>query len=286
MSTITGRPPISAIVDFSSGRIAIDTLARPRPPKQRRTKDERSFARAIASARAIVAEGHDRPSLVSNIACELAAEIIEGLRVPGDDLNSVELSRRFQTSRTPIREALMLLEKEGLVSIPPRRRPRVTSLAMEEVREIYQARAALFDLIATDVARRAPAEEIATLRTPLAEMERAYSNSDLNGFVWANVDFYDRNTQLANNRTVKRILDSLLLRTLRLRRLSLSQPGRMQQSLDDNARLLKAYEDRDATLAAALIRSNHINALAALEKCLSSQPQSAGAQHPTEELGA
>ena len=52
------------------------------------------------------------------------------------------------------------------------------------------------------------------------------------------------------------------------RRLSLSQPGRMQKSLDDHIRLMKAYEDRDANLAAALIRSNHINALAALEACV------------------
>jgi DNA-binding GntR family transcriptional regulator len=139
---------------------------------------------------------------------------------------------------------------------------------MEEVREIYQARAALFDLIATAVARNASTGDIATLRAPLSEMERAFHDEDLNAFVWANVDFYDRNTQLANNRTVKRILDSLLLRTLRLRRLSLSQPDRMQASLDDNARLLKAYENRDARLAAALISSNHMNALAALEKCL------------------
>jgi DNA-binding GntR family transcriptional regulator len=220
-----------------------------------RIKDLRSFARAREVARAIVAERHDRPSLVSNIACDVAAEIIEGQRSPGDDLNSVELSRR-------------LLEKEGLVRIPPRRRPRVALLAMEEVREIYQARAALFDLIATAVARNASTGDIATLRAPLSEMERAFHDEDLNAFVWANVDFYDRNTQLAKNRTVKRILDSLLLRTLRLRRLSLSQPDRMQASLDDNARLLKAYENRDATLAAALIRSNHMNALAALEKCL------------------
>jgi DNA-binding GntR family transcriptional regulator len=196
-----------------------------------RVADKRSFTRALAVARAIVAERHDRPSLVANIACEIAAEIIEGLRQPGDDLNSVDLSRRYRTSRTPTREALMLLEKEGLVDIPPRRRPCVASLAMDEVRDIYRAR-------------------------------------DLNGYVWANVDFYDRNTQLANNRAVKRILDSLLLRTLRLRRLSLSQPGRLQKSLDDHIRLVKAYEDGDANLAAALIRSNHINALTALEKCL------------------
>ena len=96
-------------------------------------------------------------------------------------------------------------------------------------------------------------------------MERTCRARDLNGYVWANVDFYDRNTQLANNRAVKRILDSLLLRTLRVRRLILSQPGRMQNSLDDHVRLVKAYEDGDANLAAALIGSNHINALAALE---------------------
>jgi DNA-binding GntR family transcriptional regulator len=247
--------------------LTIDTLLTPAPTSTR-IKDKRSFARAAAVARAIVAERHDRPSLVSNIACEIAAEIIEGLRQPGDDLNSVELSRRYRTSRTPIREALMLLEKEGLVDILPRRRPRVASLDMDEVRDIYRARAALFELIATDVARSVTPDGIGTLHAALAEMERASRNGDLNGFVWANVDFYDRNTQLANNRTVKRILDSLLLRTLRLRRLSLAQPGRLQKSLDDHTRLVKAYEDRDANLAAALIRSNHINALAALEKCL------------------
>lgn len=249
----------------------IDTLVKPKSPPPRAARDERSFARAQAVIRRIVAERHDRPSLVSEIACEVGAEIIEGLRQPNDDLNSVELSRRYKTSRTPIREALMLLEKEGLVDVPPRRRPRVASLQIEEIREIYRVRAALFELIAADVARHASAEDIADLRKLLAEMERANRAGDLNLYVWANVDFYDRNTQLANNRTVKRFLDSLLLRTLGLRRLSLSQPGRLRQSFDDHNRLVQAYADGDPTLAAALIRSNHINALAALEKYFSGQ---------------
>lgn len=230
-----------------------------------RKTDTTSLARAEAVVRRVVAERHDRPSLVSQIACEIGAEIIEGVRLPGNDLNSVELSRRYRTSRTPIREALMLLEKEGLVDVPPRRRPRVITLSIVEIREIYRARAALFELIAGDVARFASADDIASLRPLLAAMERGYRSRNLDAYVWANVDFYDRNTQLANNRTVKRMLDSLLLRTCRLRRLSLSQPGRMQESFDDHARLMRAYEDRDAKLAAALIRSNHINALAALE---------------------
>ncbi len=114
-------------------------------------------------------------------------------------------------------------------------------------------------------ARRAARRRKKKKTKSAAELERAYRANDLNSFVWANVDFYDRNTQLARNRTVKRILDSLLLRTLSLRRLSLSQSGRMQQSFDDHSRLVKAYEGRDHKLAAALMHSNHINALAALE---------------------
>lgn len=239
-------------------------------------RDERSFGQALAVIQRVVAERNDRPSLVSRIACEIGAEIVEGLRAPGDDLNSVELSRRYRTSRTPIREALMLLEKEGLVDVPPRRRPRVAALAIDEVREIYRARAALFELIAADVARDASDADIASLRPLLERMELAYRHGDLNAYVWANVEFYDRNTQIADNRTIKRILDSLLLKTLRFRRLSLSQPGRMQKSYDDHTRLMRAYEDRDSNLAAALIRSNHINALASLEACLA--PETSGAR--------
>jgi DNA-binding GntR family transcriptional regulator len=239
--------------------------------------DERSLQRAEAVVQRLIAERHDRPSLVARIACEVGARIVVGRLVPGDDVNSVELSRRYQTSRTPVREALMLLEKEGLVDVPPRRRPRVVTLSIGEIREIYRARAALFELIASDTARYASSEEIASLRALLDAMERGYRRDDLDDYVWANVDFYDRNTHLANNRTVKRILDSLLLRTLPLRRLSLSQPGRLARSCDDHRRLMQAYEDRDANLAVALIRSNHINALAALETyfATTSEPEKA-----------
>jgi hypothetical protein len=64
--------------------IDMRTKLRPDAPLHR---DECSFARAKAVARAIVTEHHDRPSLISEIACELAAEIIEELRRAGEDLN-------------------------------------------------------------------------------------------------------------------------------------------------------------------------------------------------------
>ena len=230
-----------------------------------------SLAQAKTVIARIVAEGQDRESLVSRIACDVGAEILEGIRNPGDDLNSVELSRTYKTSRTPVREALMLLEKEGLVEVPPRRRPRVMRLSIVEIREIYRVRAALLELIAADVARKVSDQDVADLVHLVEEMGRAHDRHDLSGYVWANVAFHDRNTQLAENRTAKRIIDSLLLRTLPLRRLSLSQGSRLQESLADHTNLVRAYEKHDPYLAAALIRSNHMNALAALESYAAEQ---------------
>ncbi len=227
-----------------------------------------SLAAAKKVINRIVAERHDRPSLVAKIACDIGAEIIQGLILPGDDLNSVELSRRFKTSRTPIREALILLEKEGLVDIPPRRRPRVKRLAIEEIKDIYEARAALFVLMGQAVALHATDDDIAHLESSLTELRKYQKKQDLEAFLWANVNFFDLVTQFANNRTIRSILDSLLLRTLPLRRLSLSLPGRMTSSLDDSTRLVRAFRQRDANLAAALIQSNHINALKALSEHL------------------
>ena len=238
--------------------------------KTRPLNDEQSTSaplmRAEAVVRRIMVQRHDRPSLVSDIACQIGAEIIEGIRKPGDDLNSVDLARLYDTSRTPVREALMLLEKEGLVEIPPRRRPSVLVFDVRQVREIYQARGALLALVAAEIAANATPDQLKGLRELIDTMERA--QADVSSYIWANVEFYDRSTQVADNHFVKRIVESLLLRTLPLRRLSLSQPGRLQKSLDDHIRLFRAFEERDSALAAALIRANHQTALATLERVL------------------
>jgi DNA-binding GntR family transcriptional regulator len=225
-----------------------------------------SLKKAQDVIRAVVASQHDRPSLVAQIACEVGADIVEGRIHPGEDLNTVELARRYQTSRTPVREALIILENEGLVDIPPRKRPRAKVYSMEEVREIYRTRTALLEFVATDVATFATDEDLDTLKAILADMKRAVRNKDITAYVWLNVDFHDCNAQLSRNATVKRIIDSLLVRTLAMRRISLSQPGRMEESLENHLRLVNAYEKRDSYMAGAILRSHHTEALANIEK--------------------
>lgn len=218
--------------------------------------------------RRIVGKEDDRESLVTEIACVVGAQILSGIRAPGSGLNSVELARRFATSRTPIREALMLLEKQGLVEILPRRRPRVAGLSLVEIREIYQVRAVMIGLIASEATLHATVEDIDVLRRLLQRMDHAAATGDWTEYYWGNVAFHDCLTDIAHNRTVRRILDSLVLRSLRFRRLTLSRPERVQRSLADHANLLRAIEDRDEELAAVQAKSNVLGALRVLEASL------------------
>jgi DNA-binding GntR family transcriptional regulator len=159
----------------------------------------------------------------------------------------------------------MLLEKEGLVDIPPRRRPRAKVLDVRTIREIYRTRATLLEFIASDVALQASEADIAKLRAQLNLLERLGAANDVRAYMWANIEFYDLNSDASGNMTAKRIVESLLLRTIALRRWSLSLPGRLEASLDDHRRLVRAYEQRDALLAAAIMRSNHMTALKNIE---------------------
>lgn len=224
-----------------------------------------SFENAAAMVRRIVAVRHVKPSLVSELACEIGAEIIEGIRAPGEDLNTVDLSNQYRTSRTPIREALMLLEKEGLVDIPPRRRPRVMKAELAEVRDIYHARSALLGLVVSRVAVVVEPAQLDELDQIVEAMHAAAEAADVSTYLWANTEFHEKNNNIASNLVVTRILDSLLLRSLPFRKLSLSRPQGMERSCRDHLYLMQAYRDHDPVLAAAIMRSNVANALARLE---------------------
>lgn len=228
-------------------------------------------------ARLLRVDEHNN-SLVVRIAEEVGWDIIGGSLLPGNDLNSVDLARRFNTSRTPVREALMLLEKEGLVEIRARRRPRVAAVELGPVREIYRIRAALNAVVSELICANATDEGLRELRERFAAMRAAADAGDVDAYFWANVRFNERATELAGDATLKRILDSLGLRVLQLRHLSMSAPSRLTQSANDHERLLQAYEDRDVELASALNRSIILNALRAIEKMGWSGPTKAAAE--------
>jgi DNA-binding GntR family transcriptional regulator len=213
--------------------------------------------------RQMLRDGRTDVSLVDRMVEDLARQIIDGSLPPGTDVNSVDLARRFNTSRTPVREALLTLQREGLVDIPARRRPRVAPVTLSQARELYEIRASLHALVSELIV--AQESDLSVLATWQAHLRDDASRGDVDAYFWHNVSFRQAEAEAAGNRQLTRLLSSLGLRTLQLRHVSLSLPGRLDRSVEDHERLLAAYADGDAPLAVALTRSIIMTGLRSIE---------------------
>lgn len=216
-------------------------------------------ATAISDRRSLmlmsVRDVTDREPLAQEIFDEIAIDIVEGRLRPGDSVNSVDLARRFGTSRTPVREALAELERHGVVVVPPRRRPYVVHATLKQVQDIYVLRANLFSLVSELIVDNCPAERLGELWKWQQALEDDAARNAVDDYFWHNVGFRLVEVGLSGNSELQRTLHTLGLRTLQFRHLSLSQPGQIQRSVADHRRLLMAYEERDKTAATGMTRA-------------------------------
>jgi DNA-binding GntR family transcriptional regulator len=208
----------------------------------------------------------DRAPLAQQIFDEIAIAIVEGRLRPGDSLNSVGLARRFNTSRTPVREALADLERQGAIVVPPHRRPYVAHVTLSQAKEVYDIRAALFALVSELIVDSRTVAPLAELWRWQDALERDAARGAVDDYFWHNVGFRLVEVRLAANEQLQRMVGILGIRTLQFRHLSLSQPGRLQRSVEDHRRLLIAYEERDRTAAIAMSRGLIMAGYRALER--------------------
>src|ERR1700712_4920 len=103
------------------------------------------------------------PTSSLRVSEELREAILSGEFGPGERLRTAMLATRFGSSRTPVREALVQLEGEGLVDIEPRRGALVRSFASTDLIDLYEIRALLEPAAAARAALRASANQLARL---------------------------------------------------------------------------------------------------------------------------
>lgn len=208
-------------------------------------------------------------SLVGRIANDIARAISDGSLKAGDDLNSVELATRFGTSRTPVREALMLLEKEGLVEIPPRRRPRVAHISLDEIEELYQIRAVLNGMMITLFVRNATEDELREM-VALHDKVKQSAHTNPDAFQEDRRRLHNYWLDHCGNRSLRDLLSTYKMR-MSVGRLVNYEPEDVERSLVDHARLVMACFDHDERLAGALLKSMTLSGLAAIKRQRSSK---------------
>jgi DNA-binding GntR family transcriptional regulator len=195
-----------------------------------------------------------REQLVGEIAQSLGEAIVEGRLRFGEEMDSVSIAHRFHTSRTPVREALLILENEGLIESPARHRARVAIPSLGAVRQVYEVRMALFPMVLRELAERASTKELQTLEEILGFMREAVGAGSVEGYFWSHVRLQQKMTEFAHSPQLKQVVDSLSLRVLVLRRATIDglhlDTGFALQERIGNACLA-----RDPELAAGLVIS-------------------------------
>jgi DNA-binding GntR family transcriptional regulator len=142
--------------------------------------------------RVVVEGGPPLSRSASAAASEVIREaIIDGRLGPGARLKEEELARELGMSRTPVREALLLLQSEGLVESIPRRGATVRSYAVDDLDDMYQLRAVLEGYAARRAATRISADVVALLEESCARFDRLRAEDGLRDLVKENLFFHN-----------------------------------------------------------------------------------------------
>ena len=206
---------------------------------------------------AVGADGQLRPLQLKDMAYQrLRTEITEGTLKPGDPLREAELSRRLGVSKTPIREALVRLQRDRLVELVPYKGAVVSGYTRSDLAHIYQLREILEGACARDAARSASPEDLTELAGIVRETNRALEDGDHAAVVGLFYAFDEIIYGQTSNPYIADLIEDLGTHLYRIGQLTLSIPGRLEASAEQHELIYEAILRRDAEAAEARMREH------------------------------
>jgi len=176
---------------------------------------------AAAPARRSAARA-PRGTRVDDAYCAIRERILDNAYPPGYQALEQSLADELGLSRTPVREALIRLQKEGLVDVIPRHGMRVLPVSPNDMKEIYEILTALEGMAAELLAKRKPSDaDLAPLERASRDMARALRADDLEAWAGADERFHRQLIELAGNRLLAEAVLHFWDRAQRVRRLTL-----------------------------------------------------------------
>lgn len=205
-------------------------------------------------------------SLHDEVRERLRARILDRELQPGERIDELALVKDFGISRTPLREALKVLQAEGLVTLVPRRGCFVTELSEADLDDIYATVALIESATARKVAQVATAVHISRLTHLQTRLEAAARAGDHDAYRQVNRETHQLLQDISSNRWQKDILENLR-RVLHLARyITIWLPERLQESVGEHRRLLEAIVARDTVGAAGIMHMHVMNQREALRR--------------------
>jgi DNA-binding GntR family transcriptional regulator len=171
-------------------------------------------------------------------------------------LDERRLASDLGVSRTPVREAMAQLEREGFVRAVPRRGIYVVRKSKREIIEMITAWAALESMAARLLTEAAQDSEIASLRTMFAKFENGELHARLDEYSEVNIEFHQAIIRMSRNSVLIALAENLFAHMRMIRRRTIGEQDRAARSIRDHLSIIEALEKRDTKRAEDLVRAH------------------------------
>lgn len=180
----------------------------------------------------------------------LRERILKGVYKPGERLMEIHLADQLGVSRTPIREAIRMLELEGLVKMVPRKGAQVAKISKEDLQDVLEVRKALDTLSVKLACERITEDEIKLLNNAEREFEKALASKDVRDIAEADVAFHDVIHAATKNGRLKSMISNLAERIYRYRFEYIKQQSDGGKTLMlEHREIMRCIEGRDVESA-------------------------------------
>jgi DNA-binding GntR family transcriptional regulator len=181
-------------------------------------------------------------------------------------LDDRALAKALGVSRTPIREAMTILEQEGFLRTVPRRGVFIIRKTKKQILEMIEMWAALESMAARLATLNARDEDIAQLRGMFDDFRNETPSEHIEEYSEANIAFHQAIIRLSGSHLMGQTIENLFLHVRAIRRMTIAQSDRAARSIVDHMRIIEALERRDTELAERLVRQHSLDLAAHVEK--------------------
>jgi GntR family transcriptional regulator, rspAB operon transcriptional repressor len=199
---------------------------------------------------------HDRRKVTDWVYEELKAAIVDLRLAPGEPLREATLADQLGVSKTPIRQALTMLEQEGLVETMSFKGAVVAGYSKQDLLEIYELRELLENAAARSAAASMSDEDRTRLDRITRESRKLRSSGDGARLAALVSEFDDVLFDQVHNTRIRALIDNLRAHLARIGHLTEGIPGRVEASVDEHEKIVKAIAARDQDLAEQYMREH------------------------------
>ncbi len=202
-----------------------------------------------------------RRSLHDELVDRLRLMIVEGDLIPGSKISEKDLSDLFAVSRTPLREALKVLAREGLIELSPNRGATVAELTLADLEEAFPVMGALEALSGELACRAITDREVAQVRRHHEAMLEAYAKRHMPSYFKHNQAIHQAILEAARNPTLEQMQNALAGRIRRARYMANMSEERWAKAVAEHEAILDALEARDGERLARILKAHLSNKL-------------------------